>query len=105
MYAALQSEPGKRALQSCGRVSDDISSIVYIPDEINVNGDGTQTHFIKSQAVVEIVKTLGFPVGLVSNLMPMALKDEMYDTVAENRYNLMGKYDEMYDTVAENRYN
>ena len=112
-YAALQSDSGKKALQLCDRKSDDISSIVYIPDEIKIDGSaddsGVKTstrHYIKSNAVTEIVKDLGVPVGIVSNLLPLAFKDEVYDMVAENRYNLMGKYDEcrLYDMEYEERF-
>ena len=114
-YAALQSEPGKVALKLCNRDPDDISSIVYIPDEVNIDGSSTvstssiprtQTHYIKSKAVTEIVKDLGIPLGVVTNLLPLAFKDEIYDMVAENRYNLMGKYEEcrLYDMEYEERF-
>lgn len=114
-YAALQSEPGKVALKLCNRKPDDISSIVYIPDEVDIsessdttrtNMSSIQRHYIKSKAVTEIVKDLGIPVEIITNLLPLAFKDEIYDMVAENRYNLMGKYDEcrLYDMEYEERF-
>ena len=114
-YAALQSEPGKVALKLSNRKPDDISSIVYIPDEVDIsessdttrtNMSSIQRHYIKSKAVTEIVKDLGIPVEIITNLLPLAFKDEIYDMVAENRYNLMGKYDEcrLYDMEYEERF-
>ena len=114
-YAALQSEPGKMALKRCNRKPDDISSIVYIPDEIVIDAtsdavggsvSSIQRHYIKSKAVTQIAKDLGIHVQIITNLLPLAFKDEIYDMVAENRYNLMGKYDEcrLYDLEYEERF-
>ena len=85
-YAALQSEAGATLLESAGRPGD-ISSIVYM----RTGGE----MFLKSAAVTEIARDLdlGFVV-LASNLLPLKLKDALYDFIAGNRYSIMGTLDE-----------
>jgi len=84
--AALQSDEGRELLVRAGREPDDISSIVYIEE----GGSA-----IKSQAVLAIGKCLDRPfpqAALAAGLLaPRAVKDLVYDVVAENRYNLMGE--------------
>jgi predicted DCC family thiol-disulfide oxidoreductase YuxK len=96
-FAALQSDIGQRALSQCGRQRDDISSIVFIDGPLDTDASSSLNsplkHYIKSEAVVRIASLLGIPANLFSSLLPMALKDSMYDAVAENRYNIMGKRD------------
>ena len=113
-YAALQSAPGKAALCQCGRGPNDISSIVYIPDEVTLpilstahstssfpptsvsNVPAPIKHFIKSEAVVQIVKRLGLPIGVISSMIPLAFKDEVayvmqneaHKTAFSNNFNL-----------------
>ena len=105
-YTALQSDVGKAALVRCGRDSSDISSIVFIDDEIDFLSDEKLKHYIKSDAVIQIVKKLGIPVHYASSLLPLGFRDDIYDIIATNRYNLMGKYDEcrLYDIEYEDRF-
>jgi len=81
-FAALQSEVGQNILKSCGRETDDISSVVYCKDG---------NCFVKSEAVVQVAGDIGVPLRLFSWMAPLSLKDATYDTVANNRYSLMGK--------------
>lgn len=83
-FAALQSVTGRKMLENCGRSPDDISSIVYC------KGNNC---FVKSEAVVQVAKELGIPVFVLSGLLPLGLKDTLYDTVANNRYRIMGQYE------------
>lgn len=99
-FAALQSKIGKAALRSCNRENTDISSIVYIDGPVSLSKSvatattACNTCYIKSEAIVRIVKRLGLPLHYISMLLPLQLKDGMYDIVAQNRYSLMGKYDD-----------
>jgi len=102
-FAALQSDYGRRALAQCGRERDDISSIVFL-ESVNfgaVDGASVPKHFIKSEAVVQVATRLGIPIGLISKLLPLEFKDNAYDVVAENRYNILGKRDECRITDPE----
>ena len=84
-FAALQSPAGRRLLERSGRKPDDISSIVLVtPDEA----------FIKSEAVLEIGKQLSITTPLATiaqGVVPRAIADAAYDTIANNRYNIAGK--------------
>lgn len=90
-FAALQSAVGRSLLQKHGRRADDISSIVL------VNAEGA---YIKSDAILKITEALSPPfvpareaAVLCRFLVPAFIRDLMYDQVADNRYQLMGKRD------------
>jgi len=112
VFAPLQSDVGKRLLVSIGKQEDDISSVLLIKrrqqkqregndgDE-DGDSDGNE-HFRfydKSDCVLQVVRELPGPAGrifsaVVSRLVPLPLRNRVYDTVAQNRYNLLGKRDE-----------
>lgn len=88
-FAALQSAVGQALLQKNGRKAGDIRSIVL------VNPDGA---YIKSDAVLKITEALSppfLPVAAILGrvLVPPFIRDLIYDQVADNRYQLMGKRD------------
>jgi len=89
-FSALQSDVGRSLLEANGRKADDISSIVL------VTKDGA---FVKSDAVLKITEELT-PLSLLPLkpaavlgrfIVPKFLRDVIYDGVADNRYQLMGK--------------
>ena len=86
----LQSKLGKSLLQSIGKEADDISSIVLIET------DG-RTFYTKSDCVLQVVSQLGQPFQLGMNILkftvPPMIRDTIYETISENRYNLLGKRD------------
>jgi predicted DCC family thiol-disulfide oxidoreductase YuxK len=92
-FSALQSNVGRALLEVNGRNADDISSIVL------VTKDGA---YIKSDAVLKIAEELTplslLPLKPVATfgrfLVPKFLRDIIYDGVADNRYQIMGKKDE-----------
>jgi len=92
-FTALQSDVGRALLQANGRDADDISSIVL------VTRDGV---FLKSDAVLGITEELNplpfVPLGpfakIAQNAVPLFLRDLIYDGVADNRYDIMGKRNE-----------
>ena len=89
-FAPLQSTVGKSLLVSIGKEADDISSVVLVAS--------TGESYDKSRCVLKVVEELGHVAALASKtalaVVPEQLRDTVYDTVAENRYNLMGKRDE-----------
>eukprot|EP00520_Triparma_pacifica_P016174 CAMPEP_0118632682 /NCGR_PEP_ID=MMETSP0785-20121206/580_1 /TAXON_ID=91992 /ORGANISM="Bolidomonas pacifica, Strain CCMP 1866" /LENGTH=177 /DNA_ID=CAMNT_0006523479 /DNA_START=106 /DNA_END=635 /DNA_ORIENTATION=- len=91
-FAALQSRVGMELLEGVGKEKDDISSVMLIKE----NQTGTLTGYQKSDCIVEVIKELGIPAtGVVasglSRALPRGVKDGMYDAVARNRYNFLGK--------------
>ena len=105
-FAALQSNVGRSLLEANGRQPNDISPIVV------VSRDGA---YIKSDAILKITEELT-PLSLLPlkpaavlgrYLIPQILRDLIYDNVADNRYNLMGKRNECRfdaDGEYENRF-
>jgi len=102
-FAALQSDLGKVLLERAGKKPDDISSIVLVECEGQSNNNDKELKFyFKSEAVLRIGAKLGnfygiplSPFAKVANaFVPMFIRDKIYDTVAKNRYNLLGKKDE-----------
>ena len=92
-FAALQSAVGRSLLKYSGRRPDDISSIVVV----SKNGKA----YTKSDAILTITEELT-PVRLLPlkpgarvarYLVPKLLRDVIYDSVADNRYDLLGKRD------------
>jgi predicted DCC family thiol-disulfide oxidoreductase YuxK len=92
-FAALQSNVGRSLLEANNRNSNDISSIVLVTK----NGA-----YIKSDAVLKITEELTpfssllplKPAAIVGQfIIPKFIRDLIYDGVADNRYNLMGKKD------------
>ena len=92
-FSALQSNVGKALLQANGRNANDISSIVLVTQ------DGA---FIKSDAVLKITEELTplsmlplKPAAVLGRyVVPKFLRDIIYDNVADNRYQIMGKRNE-----------
>jgi predicted DCC family thiol-disulfide oxidoreductase YuxK len=89
-FCALQSERGRSFLKKIGREEDDISSVVYIkklePFEV----------YFKSDAALKVAEELGIGYAILSlasrTIIPFPfIRDSIYDMVANNRYNLMGK--------------
>ncbi|XP_031505531.1 DCC family protein At1g52590, chloroplastic isoform X1 [Nymphaea colorata] len=86
-YEALQSESGRKLLQRSGRSPDDISSVVLVEKDRS---------YIKSEAVLKIMEYLDMPfpqLSLFIKLIPLFMRDTVYDTVANNRYAFFGRSD------------
>lgn len=91
VFAPLQSDVGKNLLSSIGKNADDISSVLLIKK-------GDSEYYDKSDCVLQVVKELGPLGGVFSRLstlgVPTGFRNGLYDIVAENRYNFLGKRDE-----------
>lgn len=95
-FAPLQSQVGKQLLVSIGKDAEDISSVILVKHR--PQQPTSPEFFDKSRCVLKVVEELG-PVARVASrvaltLVPEDIRDVVYDTVAQNRYNLMGKRDE-----------
>lgn len=89
-FAPLQSDIGRKLLVDIGKDEDDISSVLLIRPNLD--------YYEKSAAPLRVIEELGPLAGALSRtaltIVPKEIRDSIYDTVAENRYNLMGKRDE-----------
>ena len=95
-FAPLQSKVGQALLTQIGKQADDISSVVLIKKKSGTNNK--REWYDKSRCVLQVVQELG-PVAAVASraalaVVPEQIRDSIYDTVAQNRYNFMGKRDE-----------
>jgi len=92
-FAALQSEVGRGLLVFCGRDAVDLSSMIV------VRPDGTC--LAQSDAALFVGKQLdGSPLlsgasRALSGLLPKAVRDVAYDTLAANRYKVLGRRGEL----------
>ena len=97
-FSAAQSETGKELLAFLGRNPDDLSSVVYIRrfDPRSEALPSDRQVFVKSEAVLRVLEDVGVPSVAVNAMMltiPLIVRDNVYDLVAKNRYNILGKRD------------
>lgn len=86
-FVALQSDLGQEILKHIGIDTKNIDSIILYEPGI--------AYFYKSSAAIEIAKHLGGFLGLstVFKIIPIFLRNPIYDYVARNRYKWYGKKD------------
>ena len=84
-FVALQSELGKEILKHIGISPINIDSIILYEPGI--------AYYYKSSAALEIAKNLGgfFHFGTVFRIIPTAIRNQLYDYIAKNRYKWYGK--------------
>jgi predicted DCC family thiol-disulfide oxidoreductase YuxK len=82
---ALESELGQKILIHIGIADKNIDSIVVYQPGI--------AYYYKSAAIIEITKSLQgkFHYGLLFKILPISLRDIVYDYIAKNRYRWYGK--------------
>jgi len=85
-FASLQSDVGQALLAEHDLASDELDSVVLIED------GGS---YVKSSAIIRIATGLGGRYRLLSpfRYVPRAVRDRVYDFVADNRYRWFGKKD------------
>ncbi len=85
-FAALQSEKGRELLVSNGKLSSDLNSIIFIDDNLLLEG---------IDAVIAILKYLrGFKlIYHILRFVPRKLSSSLYTFIAKNRYRWFGKRD------------
>ena len=87
-FCALQSPKGKELLLEIGKNADDISTVVLIKSL------GKKEAYYKSDAVLKVVEQLGLPLmaaSAVGSTIPLFIRNGLYNEVAANRYNFLGK--------------
>lgn len=84
-FVALESELGQKILKHIGIFDKSIDSIVVYQPGI--------AYYYKSAALIEITKSLQgiFHYGLLFKILPISLRDIVYDYIAKNRYRWYGK--------------
>lgn len=85
-FASLQSETGKSYLEELGLPTDDFDTLVYLK---------AGKHFIRSSAVLEVLKDMGgfWRLFYIFIIIPSCLRDLVYRIVAWLRYRVFGKRD------------
>jgi len=83
-FASLQSETGKSYLEELGLPTDDLDTLVYLK---------AGKHFIRSSAVLEVLKDMGgfWRLFYIFIIIPKCLRDPVYRLVAWLRYRVFGK--------------
>lgn len=83
-YAALQNKYVENKFKEMNIIQPHSDSVILFRND---------KVFIKSDAVIEISKILGFPwnVLVFCRIMPRKIRDSFYDFIARNRYQWFGK--------------
>jgi predicted DCC family thiol-disulfide oxidoreductase YuxK len=92
-FAPLQSQLGKDLMSVCGRDPEDLSSMLVVEQDKRLS--------IKSDAALRIAEVaaphplLGSAFEKAARLLfPQGMRDSAYDSIAENRYDILGKREE-----------
>jgi predicted DCC family thiol-disulfide oxidoreductase YuxK len=82
-FASLQSDFAKRELETLGKSSVEFESIILLDNGV----------YQKSSAALKITRRLSgaWPVLSVFKVVPLFLRDWVYDRIAKNRYKIFGK--------------
>jgi predicted DCC family thiol-disulfide oxidoreductase YuxK len=84
--ASVQSQEGKNILQHFNYPTD-VYETMLVVDESDL--------YVKSGAFLFVMKELGYPWKFISyfKIIPVTLRDWLYDRIASNRYTWFGKFD------------
>jgi len=84
-FVALQSELGQEILAYIGIDAKNIDSIVLYEPGV--------AYYYKSSAAIQIAKNLGgfWHLGTIFRIIPMGIRNQLYDYIAINRYKWYGK--------------
>jgi len=94
-FVAIQSDLGQRIIKHIGINSLHIDSVILYEPGI--------AYYYKSSALIEITKELSgfFSWASVFRILPITIRDYIYDYVAKNRYKWYGKKDSCLMPSAE----
>jgi predicted DCC family thiol-disulfide oxidoreductase YuxK len=78
-FASLQSQTGEKLLESFGYLPGNLNSLVLLEND---------KIFVKSKAVLHIIRKLDrfWPLLYVLNIIPLFIRDKVYDKIAANRF-------------------
>src|ERR1035437_1342864 len=95
-FASLQSESGRKLLNSIGLKTRNMESIVYLKGS---------KYFQESSAVLEILYELGgiWRLFVVFKLIPHSIRDSIYRAIAKRRYVFFGSRSSCYLPSSENQ--
>jgi predicted DCC family thiol-disulfide oxidoreductase YuxK len=83
-FASLQSDYGQKILETHSLQTNDLKTLIY--------QDGDKIYF-KSEAVIRIGIDAGgwLKIAVIAYILPLFLRNFMYDLLARNRYKIFGK--------------
>lgn len=86
LFVSLQSANGHSLLKKFGLLTDDFDSVVFI------RGD---KYFLKSSAIIHILKELGgiWRLFFIFIIIPHFIRDFIYNIIAKRRYKIFGGQD------------
>ena len=86
-FAPLQSDIGRALQERHGFDTENLDTVILV--------EGNSVH-TKSDAAIRVSELLGWPYAalVVGRLVPRELRNELYDFVAENRYDWFGRKDQ-----------
>ncbi|SRR5690606_6485831 len=88
-FAPLQSEIGKKMVEERGIDTSTVDSIILVEPNI--------AYYTKSSAAIEIANDLGGIwqiLNVFTYILPVSVRDWIYDFIARNRYKWFGKKEE-----------
>lgn len=91
LFASLQSGFAATLLARHGADARDLDTFYVVID----NGQPGERVLMRSDAILHVVKTLGgiWSLAGIGRILPKAIRDAMYRTVARNRYRVFGKHE------------
>jgi len=92
-FAALQSDVGRGLLAHCGRDPGDLSSMIVVCPDGSCLAQSDAALFVGKQ--LESSPVLRGTSEVLSRMLPKGMRDKMYDTIANNRYRVLGKRQEL----------
>ena len=86
-FAPLQSEIGRALQERHGFDTDDLDTVILV--------EGNSVH-TKSDAAIRVAELLGWPYAalVLTRLVPRSVRNDIYDFVADNRYDWFGRKDQ-----------
>ena len=91
-FASLQSTAAKKALQSFGRLTDELNTMYVL---VNYRGEAP-TLLARARAGLFVISRLGWPwrAARLLSVLPNSVLDRIYDVIAGHRYLVFGKHEQ-----------
>jgi len=88
-FAALQSTAGRKVVERSGGDPDALTSFYVLANYRT----GHAQMFSRSGAVLFVAGQLGWPwqIAVLGRILPVTIRDWLYDVVARNRYRMFGR--------------
>ena len=101
-FAPLQSDPARALLQKHGLNSSELDTVVLLAEF----GHPTERALTRSGAVLYALHELGgtWRLSVILRLLPLFLRDRLYDYIARRRYRMFGRFDQCPFPQPEHRH-